>query len=80
MINTGITRPVDSQGRVVLPIELLKTLDISKKDCLDVFVDGNELVLRKTQSGCVFCGEMERLILFHENQICEECVKGMAVL
>jgi transcriptional pleiotropic regulator of transition state genes len=41
MIDTGVTRPLDNLGRIVLPIELRNTLDIKTNDSLEVFVDGN---------------------------------------
>ncbi len=47
MKSTGITRKVDELGRVVLPIELRRTLDINEKDELEIFVDDDRVVLKK---------------------------------
>lgn len=47
MKTTGITRRVDELGRVVLPIELRRMLGIEVKDSLEIFVDGDSVILRK---------------------------------
>ena len=44
---TGIVRRVDDLGRVVIPIELRRTLGIGEKDSLEIFVDGDSVILRK---------------------------------
>lgn len=54
---TGIVRKVDELGRIVLPIELRRTLDIMEKDSIEVFLDGKLIVLRKYELSCTFCGE-----------------------
>lgn len=64
MKSTGIVRKVDELGRVVLPIELRRTLNISYKDSLEIFTDNNMVVLRKYEPSCIFlrkchkCGEL----------------------
>lgn len=55
MKSTGIVRKVDELGRVVLPIELRRTLNISYKDSLEIFTDNNMVVLRKYEPSCIFC-------------------------
>ena len=47
MKTTGITRRIDDLGRVVLPIELRRMLGIEVKDSLEIFVDGDSVILRK---------------------------------
>ena len=49
MKSTGIVRKVDELGRIVLPIELRRTLDIAEKDCLEIYMDGPSIVLKKYQ-------------------------------
>ena len=53
---TGIVRKVDELGRIVLPIELRRTLNINIKDPLEIYVDGESIMLKKYQPACVFCG------------------------
>lgn len=55
MISTGIVRKVDELGRVVLPKELRDTMDIKEKDPLEIFVDGNTIILKKYEPACIFC-------------------------
>lgn len=47
MKSTGILRKVDELGRVVIPIELRRTLGIEEKDALEIYVDGDKIVLKK---------------------------------
>lgn len=70
---TGIVRKVDDLGRVVLPIELRRTMDISEKDPLEIYVDGQTIVLKKYQPSCVFCGDAEGTVHFKEKLICSSC-------
>lgn len=49
MKSTGIVRKVDELGRVVIPIELRRSLGIAEKDALEIFIDGNQIVLQKYQ-------------------------------
>ena len=53
---TGIVRKVDELGRIVLPIELRRTLNIEEKDSLEIFVDGSSVILQKYEPSCIFCG------------------------
>ena len=55
MKSTGIVRRVDELGRIVLPIELRRILDIGEKDALEIFVEGSSIVLKKYRPTCVFC-------------------------
>ena len=55
MKSTGIVRKVDELGRIVLPIELRRTLDIAEKDALEIYVDGSTIVLKKYRPSCIFC-------------------------
>lgn len=47
MKSTGIVRKVDELGRVVLPMELRRTLDIHEKDAMEIYVDNDKIVLKK---------------------------------
>ena len=47
MKSTGIVRKVDELGRIVLPIELRRTLDIAEKDAIEIYVDGESIILKK---------------------------------
>jgi len=75
--STGIVRKVDELGRIVLPIELRHTLDIEPKDSLEIYVDGNTIMLRKYQPACIFCDDAKDVILFRGKNICTTCIKQL---
>ncbi|SJZ87492.1 AbrB/MazE/SpoVT family DNA-binding domain-containing protein [Garciella nitratireducens] len=78
MKSTGIVRKVDELGRVVIPIELRRTLDINIKDSLEIFVDGNHIILKKYEPTCIFCGQANKdAIIFKEKMVCPECIKEL---
>ena len=80
MKSTGIVRKVDELGRIVLPIELRRTLDIEEKDSLEIYVDGSSIVLRKYQPACVFCDDATDVVNFKGKIICKNCLKELAGL
>ena len=77
MKSTGIVRKVDELGRVVIPIELRRTLDIAEKDALEIYVDGDRIILRKYEPACVFCGNAEAIENFKGKNVCRECLNEM---
>lgn len=74
---TGIIRRVDELGRIVLPIELRRNLDIAEKDELEIFLQDDTVVLRKYEPTCIFCGAAEKLITFRNKVICRNCVRSL---
>ena len=74
---TGVVRKVDDLGRVVLPIELRRTLDIEVKDALEIFVDEESIVLKKYEPACVFCGNAKNVRDYKGKNICPECMKEL---
>lgn len=80
MKSTGIVRRVDNLGRVVLPIELRRTLGIvDDKDALEIFVDGDTIMLKKYVPGCAFCSNVDGLVEFDGQHVCKDCVSKLAV-
>lgn len=77
MKSTGIVRKVDELGRIVLPIELRRTLDIAEKDSLEIYVDGPSIVLKKYQPSCVFCDDAKDVITFKGKNICARCIREL---
>lgn len=71
---TGIVRKVDELGRIVLPIELRRTLGIAERDALEIYVDGNSIVLKKYEASCIFCGESHDVGNFKGKNICPKCL------
>ncbi|EKQ50301.1 MULTISPECIES: AbrB/MazE/SpoVT family DNA-binding domain-containing protein [unclassified Clostridium] len=74
MKSTGIVRKVDELGRIVVPIELRRTLDIGERDALEIFVDGDQIILKKYEPACIFCGEGKDVINYKGKNICKNCL------
>jgi transcriptional pleiotropic regulator of transition state genes len=72
--STGIVRKVDELGRVVLPIELRRTLDIAEKDALEIYVDGATIILRKYEPACIFCDNAKDIVVYKGKNICNNCL------
>jgi len=77
MKSTGIVRRVDELGRIVLPVELRRTLGIAEKDAVEIYVDGDAIVLRKYDPSCVFCGSSRNVSAFKGKNVCAECIKQL---
>lgn len=80
MKSTGIVRKVDELGRIVIPMELRKTMDIKEKDPLEIYVDGNNIILTKYHSACVFCNSSDDVVDYNGKFICAECLKKIKSL
>lgn len=74
MKSTGIVRKVDELGRIVLPIEMRRTLDIAEKDALEIYVEGESVILRKYQASCVFCDSVKDIVSFKGRNVCAACI------
>ena len=77
MKSTGIVRKVDELGRIVLPIELRRTLDIREKDPLEIFVEGSSVVLKKYRPTCIFCDSARDIVIFKGKNICPKCLREL---
>ena len=77
---SGMIRQLDALGRVVLPIELRRTLDINTRDMLEILVEGNSIILRKYEPNCLFCGSSSGLTPYKDKQICKRCLSEIKSL
>lgn len=80
MKTTGIVRKVDELGRVVLPIELRRTLNIGEKDALEIFTEGETIILKKYEPACIFCGEYKSVVNHKDKNICRSCIEDFKKL
>ncbi|WP_027399897.1 AbrB/MazE/SpoVT family DNA-binding domain-containing protein [Anaerovorax odorimutans] len=71
---TGIVRKVDELGRIVLPIELRRTLNIEIKDPIEIYVDGDYILLKKYEPACIFCGNAKDVKRIHDKNVCSKCI------
>ena len=76
---TGIVRRIDDLGRVVIPKELRKTMDMEPKEPLELFVEDDKVILKKYQRGCVFCGNIEGVKTYKGKEVCVDCIEDMKI-
>jgi AbrB family transcriptional regulator, transcriptional pleiotropic regulator of transition state genes len=79
MKSTGFVRRVDTLGRIVLPVELRRAFDIALKDPIEIYVDGEQVILKKYEPACVFCGQAREISHFKGKNICGSCLKELKV-
>lgn len=77
MKSTGIVRKIDNLGRITLPIELRRSLDVDCGDPLEIYTDANSIVLKKYEPDCIFCGSSKKLTQYKDKNICEACRKEL---
>ena len=74
MKSTGVVRKVDELGRIVLPIEIRKMMDINVKDAVEIFTDNDRIVLQKYQPSCIFCNDADGVTYFNGKRVCQRCI------
>lgn len=77
MKSTGIVRKVDELGRIVLPIELRRTLEIAERDSLEIYVEGTTIILKKYEPACIFCNDAKDVVNYKGRNICRKCLEEM---
>jgi len=74
---SGIIRNVDPLGRVVIPKEIRKVLEINEGDPIEIVKVNNDIVMRKYSKGCIFCGSDKEVVEFNRALVCEGCRKAL---
>ena len=74
MKSTGVVRQLDTLGRIVIPIELRRTMGIATKDSIEIFVEGDQIILKKYQPCCIFCGDAR------DKLVCKHCLEEIGKL
>ena len=80
MKSTGIVRKVDELGRIVLPIELRRMLDIAERDELEIYMENDRIILQKYEPTCVFCASATGLTTHKGKNICRDCLREISRL
>lgn len=75
MKSTGIVRRMDELGRIVLPSEIRKHMHLTQKDPLEIYVNGDSIVLKKYSPACIFCGDANGIIVYRGRNVCSSCIK-----
>lgn len=73
MKSTGMVRKIDELGRVVIPMEMRRSMNIEDGDAFEIFVDGDHIVLSKYLPLCIFCGGGDGLAEYNGKKICKHC-------
>ena len=75
--STGVVRKLDQLGRIVLPKELRTVLNLKEKDALEIYVDGEQIILKKYEPACVFCGDAREVVNYRGKNICKKCLEEL---
>lgn len=78
--STGVVRQIDELGRFVLPIEIRRSLGINLKDSIEIFTEGNRIILQKHEANCLFCGSTEDVAQFEKKCVCRKCLNALKAL
>ncbi|MBR6395603.1 MAG: AbrB/MazE/SpoVT family DNA-binding domain-containing protein [Lachnospiraceae bacterium] len=80
MKSTGIVRRLDDLGRITLPSELRKTMGVTDRDQLEIYVEGDKVVLEKYEPSCVFLGIKDELKEYHGYKVSKQAAEELARL
>lgn len=70
-------RNLDATGRIVLPVSLRESMNIKTNDPLEIFTEGEIVILRRYLPGCIFCNQMTTLKGFKGRKICAKCISDI---
>jgi transcriptional pleiotropic regulator of transition state genes len=77
---TGVVRRVDELGRVVIPCELRRNMNIQDRDSLEIFVDEDVIILKKHEPACTFTGSADELVDYKGRKVSKQAIQEMAKL
>ncbi len=78
MKSTGMVRPVDKMGRVVIPKEIRKQLKVENDvDSFEIYMDNDKVILRKYQPTCIFCDSLADSVVFEGYNVCTSCIEKL---
>lgn len=80
MKSTGMVRKIDELGRIVMPAEIRQTLGLQVRDSMEIFIEGDRIILQKYQPSCIFCANADGLIYYEGKRICPECLAKLKEL
>ena len=81
MKTTGLIRPIDKMGRVVIPKEIRKQLQVENDvDSFEIYMDGDKVILQKYQPTCIFCDSLADSKPFGKYMICKDCIEKICKL
>lgn len=78
MKDTGVIRRLDELGRITLPIELRKRLDLTDRDELQIFVENEQIILQKYEANDIFTGDTKDLIEYKGKMVSKKTIRRLA--
>ena len=75
---TGMVRNLDQLGRLVIPIETRRVLNLNGGDPVEIFTDGDAIILKKYVRGCQCCGDMKDVKEYKGIRICKKCLNELS--
>jgi len=77
MKSTGIVRKIDELGRIVIPKEIRKTMNIQDGDGIEILISDDKIVLKKYEPACIFCGNADSVEFYKGKLICKDCLNNL---
>ena len=77
MKSTGVVRKLDDLGRIVIPIELRRTMDIGLRDTLEIFTEDDQIILKKYHPACIFCNDARDVVHYKDKLVCRKCLEEL---
>ncbi len=77
MKSLGIVRKVDELGRIVLPVETRRRMELETGDGVEIFVEKDRVILKKYEPACLFCGDAEDVVTYKDKKICKKCLREL---
>lgn len=78
MKSAGVVRKIDELGRIVVPIELRKSLNIGKREAVEISLEGDSIMIKKFEPGCCLCGSTDDIENYNGNKICKDCINELS--
>lgn len=77
-MENGLVRPIDKMGRVVIPKEYRDQMKVKNDvDSFEIYLEGDKIILKKYQPGCIFCGEVLPSVSLNGNSVCKKCIERL---
>lgn len=76
---TGLTTKIDEVGRIVIPRQIRKTLNLTPNiDTIEFFLDSDKLIIQKYKNTCTLCGSFDDLVEYRDSKVCKSCIKALS--
>lgn len=79
MKERSMIRRVDGLGRIVIPVELRRMMDMDSGQDIEMIIKDDSLILRRFVPGCIFCGEYKALVVYEGKNVCAGCRRKLAI-